>query len=286
MQQGAPRTSIAPSLSPDSSLSSAFSFESAHGDYKVAAHPGNNKTPATADEDVKLEKTNSKTQRQKRGAAEPQAGGSATKKRKTVRTTAVGKPTLDEETATRVRRSRTTTQITTKVSTNRVGQASSKVKTEQEESLVAEQEDKPKRSKKTTKIKVKSAEDQEEEVATPKKSTKRTKKEVVEVKQEAEEAGEEGEDPPRKKRRRKTKEEKEAEAMPLAARTTGLRMFLGAHVSSAKGGLQSFSGPTRFDHVYSVRVGLNPNTRCTQLRHQLRAHRVKHLDSTARGRSY
>ncbi|KAJ9296224.1 hypothetical protein DTO271G3_5365 [Paecilomyces variotii] len=37
------------------------------------------------------------------------------------------------------------------------------------------------------------------------------------------------------KRKRKTKEEKEAEAMPLAARTQGLRMFVGAHVSAAKG---------------------------------------------------
>lgn len=37
------------------------------------------------------------------------------------------------------------------------------------------------------------------------------------------------------KKRRKTKEEKEAEAMPLAARTQGLRMFVGAHVSAAKG---------------------------------------------------
>ncbi|GAD93673.1 DNA (apurinic or apyrimidinic site) lyase, endon uclease [Paecilomyces variotii No. 5] len=37
------------------------------------------------------------------------------------------------------------------------------------------------------------------------------------------------------KRKRKTKEEKEAEAMPLAARTRGLRMFVGAHVSAAKG---------------------------------------------------
>jgi AP endonuclease-1 len=39
----------------------------------------------------------------------------------------------------------------------------------------------------------------------------------------------------RPKRRRKTKEEKEAEAMPLAARTRGLKMFIGAHVSGAKG---------------------------------------------------
>ncbi|KAI4164943.1 MAG: hypothetical protein LQ342_001576 [Letrouitia transgressa] len=37
------------------------------------------------------------------------------------------------------------------------------------------------------------------------------------------------------KRKRKTKEEKEAEAMPLASRTKGLRMFIGAHVSIAKG---------------------------------------------------
>ncbi|KAL9630080.1 MAG: hypothetical protein Q9164_006594, partial [Protoblastenia rupestris] len=37
------------------------------------------------------------------------------------------------------------------------------------------------------------------------------------------------------KRKRKTKEEKEAEAMPLAARANGLRMFIGAHVSCAKG---------------------------------------------------
>lgn len=37
------------------------------------------------------------------------------------------------------------------------------------------------------------------------------------------------------KRGKKTKEEKEAEAMPLAARTQGLKMFVGAHVSAAKG---------------------------------------------------
>lgn len=37
------------------------------------------------------------------------------------------------------------------------------------------------------------------------------------------------------KKARKTKEEKEAEAMPLAPRTQGLKMFVGAHVSAAKG---------------------------------------------------
>lgn len=43
------------------------------------------------------------------------------------------------------------------------------------------------------------------------------------------------ETPQKPKPKRKTKEEKEAEAMPLAARTTGLRMYVGAHVSIAKG---------------------------------------------------
>lgn len=38
-------------------------------------------------------------------------------------------------------------------------------------------------------------------------------------------------------KKRKTKEEKELEAMPLRARTQGLRMFVGAHVSAAKGRL-------------------------------------------------
>jgi AP endonuclease-1 len=37
------------------------------------------------------------------------------------------------------------------------------------------------------------------------------------------------------KAKRKTKEEKEAEAMPLAARTIGHKLFIGAHVSSAGG---------------------------------------------------
>ncbi|KAJ6086146.1 hypothetical protein N7486_010427 [Penicillium sp. IBT 16267x] len=37
------------------------------------------------------------------------------------------------------------------------------------------------------------------------------------------------------KRGKKTKEQKESEAMPLAPRTQGLKMFVGAHVSAAKG---------------------------------------------------
>lgn len=68
------------------------------------------------------------------------------------------------------------------------------------------------------------------------KGEKQTKKAV---KKEEVAAGLEESDPEGKpvkiKRKRRTKEEKEGEAMPLAARTLGLRMFIGAHVSCAKG---------------------------------------------------
>ena len=73
----------------------------------------------------------------------------------------------------------------------------------------------------------------------PKKSRKGKKGRIT-----AEEKKEDlssGESPKKARRRRKTKEEKEAEAMPLAARTKGLKMFIGAHVSSAKGALYSAS---------------------------------------------
>ena len=257
MSRRTPQTPIAPSLSPDSSLSSALSFESAHGLNEAAAQPVKNTTNAAAGEDVKLETTNSRRGSQKRGAVEPLVGIPATKKRKTPKAVVVEKETLNEETATiiveRVRRSRKTTETTRKASTNGAGQASNKTKIEEEEKVTAEQEDTPKRTKRITKVKVETAEDEkekeEEKVATPKKSRKRTKKETGEVKQEVEEVGEEGEDPRKTKRRRKTKEEKEAEAMPLAARSTGLRMFLGAHVSSAKGGLQPISVPRRFENI-------------------------------------
>jgi len=56
------------------------------------------------------------------------------------------------------------------------------------------------------------------------------------------------------KAKRKTKEEKEAEAMPLAARTIGHKLFIGAHVSSAGG--QYFSRI----QLYSIIHG-SPKTR-------------------------
>lgn len=64
------------------------------------------------------------------------------------------------------------------------------------------------------------------------KRRKATEEEIV----EAEEKTNEKESASHKtKRKRKTKEEKDVEAMPLAARSNGLRMFIGAHVSAAKG---------------------------------------------------
>lgn len=68
-------------------------------------------------------------------------------------------------------------------------------------------------------------EDVEGIAAKPKQ--KRTKRE-----ENIEDAGDLPEKPTRK---RQTKEEKVSEMMPLAARTNGLKMFVGAHVSSAKG---------------------------------------------------
>lgn len=68
--------------------------------------------------------------------------------------------------------------------------------------------------------------------------------------------GESKEDIPKKiTRHRKTKEEKEAEAMPLAARTVGLQMFIGAHVSAAKGLLYA-AEPLKRGILYIVLVGL------------------------------
>lgn len=64
-------------------------------------------------------------------------------------------------------------------------------------------------------------------------STVKTEEVDIQVKTEAKAASTVQAKPARKAK--KTKEEKEAEAMPLAPRTQGLKMFVGAHVSAAKG---------------------------------------------------
>lgn len=95
--------------------------------------------------------------------------------------------------------------------------------------------------KKKVHVKEESVEiERSEEEAEASKKAKQKRKRKVAVEQEVAEGdeGEEvGESPKKTKRRRKTKEEKEAEAMPIAARTPGLTMFIGAHVSCAKGPL-------------------------------------------------
>ena len=102
---------------------------------------------------------------------------------------------------------------------------------EEEESLVDVSS--PKKSARKTKIKLEHGTSEAvEDTPAPKKHVRKAKVKVedkIAQSQEAEEPETKG------KRKRKTKEEKAAEAMPLAARTSGLNMFIGAHVSCAKG---------------------------------------------------
>ena len=98
-----------------------------------------------------------------------------------------------------------------------------------------------KRSRKRAKISIETkVEEQASIPCTPKKSKKKKKTVAEEKDVAAEEVVDES--PKKAKRKRKTKEEKEAEAMPLAARATGLKVYLGAHVSSAKGSSSLQSG--------------------------------------------
>lgn len=66
-----------------------------------------------------------------------------------------------------------------------------------------------------------------------KEAVSKTEEGGISVKTETEAAATTQQKPAKKGK--KTKKEKELEAMPLAARTQGLRMFVGAHVSAAKG---------------------------------------------------
>ena len=105
--------------------------------------------------------------------------------------------------------------------------------TESKEANITESGTSPKKTKRRV------AEHEEEAIdgePTPRKAQRKEK-----VKQEEAEEKEEEEVPKKIKRKRKTKEEKEAEAMPLASRTNGLQMFIGAHVSCAKGQLETLA---------------------------------------------
>lgn len=77
--------------------------------------------------------------------------------------------------------------------------------------------------------------DKEKEKNSAKSKKKGSKKEVKAESESEAEAEVDGKVEKKVKKKRKTKEEKQAEAMPLAARTVGHKLFIGAHVSAAGG---------------------------------------------------
>ena len=124
-------------------------------------------------------------------------------------------------------------EVELQVDGNSPRKAKRKRTTETEEAKVEGSGTSPKKTKRRV------AEAEEEAVdgePTPRKAQRKSKVKQEGLEEEVEEEG-------RKmiKRKRKTKEEKEAEAIPLASRTDGLRMFVGAHVSCAKGQLQTLA---------------------------------------------
>ena len=120
-----------------------------------------------------------------------------------------------------------------KIRAPRETQAGSITKTVDGETKKEEPIDTPKTDNRTkTAVHVKEEGQQEQPLDKSKKSRKRKLTSVVEEEVVFDETGE---TPNKVKRSRKTQEEKDAEAMPLAIRTAGLRMYIGAHVSGAKG---------------------------------------------------
>ena len=133
------------------------------------------------------------------------------------------------------------------------------VKVEAAEIEVNEPSPKKAKRKKTTEAEV-------DEIVEYESSAKKVRRKTK-VKEEDEEGQEREEGQKKIKGKRKTKEEKEMEAMPLAARTDGLRMLIGAHVSGAKG--RSFSM-----YIAAVELRLYYESRSSQFSHKLRAYWV------------
>ncbi|KAL0257706.1 DNA-(apurinic or apyrimidinic site) lyase [Diplodia seriata] len=96
--------------------------------------------------------------------------------------------------------------------------------------------------KKEVKVKAEAEAKEAVEAAAEENPARKIKAKVkAEAEEEVREEGQDGEDGTAIKkttRKRKTKEEKEAEMLPLAARTVGSKLFVGAHVSAA-GGVQN-----------------------------------------------
>jgi AP endonuclease 1 len=93
------------------------------------------------------------------------------------------------------------------------------------------------KTKKTAvKRKVQVEEDEDNELPAPVPKGKRRKVKIEEQDEDAVELSNDGEAVEKKvKKKRKTKAEKAAEAMPLAPRTIGHKLFIGAHVSASGG---------------------------------------------------
>ena len=140
----------------------------------------------------------------------------------------------------------TVAKVSKKVRSQQVNGTTTKVKAEEEETVGVsprKQGRTPRKAKTEAiskqKVEIESedstSENQADSVTTPKSRRKKAKARVQKV--EDEEVAEDGESATVKKvkKKRKTKEEKEAESMPLAPRTPGHKMFVGAHVSGAGG---------------------------------------------------
>ena len=139
------------------------------------------------------------------------------------------------------------------------------VKAEEAEIGVGSPSPEKTKRKKATEVEIDQA---AEDKVSPKKAGRKTK-----VEEENEKVEEAAEGQKKIKRRRKTKEEKEEEAMPLAARTETLRMFIGAHVSSAKGRSLSL-------YIVALELRFQYKSRSSQFSHQLRAHWVNSLQTS------
>lgn len=130
----------------------------------------------------------------------------------------------------------------------------------------------PKRSRKSrTSLEVLNIELKEELGSDEEKPAKRSKaKTKIVTKTETTIVGEVVEG--KVKRHRKTKEEKEAANMPLALRTPGLRVFIGAHVSCAKGMLHRKEYIST--SIPSPETKLGHDSRCPKLSHKCCSRRV------------
>lgn len=70
-------------------------------------------------------------------------------------------------------------------------------------------------------------------------------------------------------KKRKTKKEIEAEMVPLRARTQGLRMCVGAHVSAAKGVFNSINNSVHIGYAACLSININANRLLAEAMHLL-----------------